>query len=59
MMGGCPLLSVLHASKEREVTEHVLQDKQAEFAFPEVPFKLSLEHDNILSFINELGGETN
>ena len=48
------------SSKEREVTEYVLQDKQAEFAIPDVPVKLSLlEHDSMLSFINELGGETN
>ena len=47
------------SSKEREVTEYVLQDKQAEFAIPDVTVKLSLEHDSMLSFINELGGETN
>jgi hypothetical protein len=47
------------SSKEREVTEYVLQDKQEEFAIPDVPVKLSLEHDRMLSFINELGGETN
>ena len=40
-------------------SERSLRDKQAEFAIPDVPVKLSLEHDSMLSFINELGGETN
>ena len=47
------------SSKEREVTEYVLQDKQAEFAIPDVPVKVALEHDRMSSFIKELGGETN
>ena len=46
------------AKSERSL-RYVLQDKQAEFAIPDVPVKLSLEHDSMLSFINELGGETN
>ena len=60
MMGGCPLLFVRHVKQRaRGHSKFVLQDKQAEFAIPDVPVKLSLEHDSMLSFINELGGETN
>ena len=59
MMGGVRFYQSGMSSKEREITEYVLQDKQAEFAIPDVPVKLSLEHDSMLSFINELGGETN
>ena len=43
---------------KREVNEYVFQDKQVEFVIPYLPVKLSLEHDRMLSFINELGGET-